>query len=303
MSGRRRKRVMDRPTGEGARGQSIVKDVQALKRGLRIAKRRGSLHQLPDEWPKLRRDPPNERQRGKLHPVAVMMAWLGHLKRHAPEAWRQASTAVRTGLRAEELRKVRWDWVEEAPAGSGVPKLLRVPAWAAKNRRERAIGLTPEVEAFLRTARAQDGLSDETPLLPGQHRKAFAAAAKAVGHSKSITLRDLRHCHATWAAQGTGDAAAAQAALGHTDLRTTQRYLSSTLARTASAAVAVGKQLDRGREMGAVGGVGSAEPNCHTRPSYQANSGAPRSVLPGRSASGEARGSSRTSLTSARGTP
>ena len=85
----------------------------------------------------------------------------------------------------------------------------------------------------------------DAPLFATNHRKAFDAARKTIGYRKTITLRDLRHCHATWAAQGTGDAAAAQAALGHTDLRTTQRYLSTTIQRTAAAAVAVEAQLGR----------------------------------------------------------
>ena len=147
---------------------------------------------------------------------------------------------------------MRWSWVEDAPEGAGVTKLMRVPAWATKNHRERMIGLTDEVVQDLWAAMREAELSDDEPLIPGLHRKVFVLSAKAVGYGKVITLRDLRHCHVTWSAQGTGDAAAAQAALGHTDLRTTQRYLSSTIARTASAAVAVGDALRASRG-----------PNCH----------------------------------------
>ena len=46
-----------------------------------------------------------------------------------------------------------------------------------------------------------------------------------------------------WAAQGTGDAAAAQAALGHSDLATTQRYRTATVDRGVGAATAVGAKL------------------------------------------------------------
>ena len=241
--------------GEGARGQSIAKETQALKRGLRIARRRGSLASMPEEWPVVRRDPPDQRQKGSLHPVGVIAAWLAQLADESDEAARQAEVAVRTGLRAEELRKLSFEWVEPAPEGSGVPAVLRIPAVAAKTRRERVIGLTAEALGCIDAARSAQGAWD-TPLFAGNHRKAFDAARKTIGYRKTITLRDLRHCHATWAAQGTGDAAAAQAALGHTDLRTTQRYLSSTIARTASAAVAVGTTLGgpRGRSRG---------PNCH----------------------------------------
>lgn len=36
---------------EKARGQSIRKEIQALKRGLTIARRRGSIKQIPADWP------------------------------------------------------------------------------------------------------------------------------------------------------------------------------------------------------------------------------------------------------------
>jgi len=227
---------------EGARGQTIVKEIQAVKRGLRIARRRGSLESLPEEWPKVRRDPPDDKQKGKLHPADVVGRWLHAVAELSEQAWRQAEIAVRTGLRAEELRALTWDWVEPAPESTGVPAVLRIPAKAAKTRRERVVGLTAEALVVLDQAQeAVDGW--DVPLLVGNYRKTFATAAKAIDYPRTITLRDLRHCHATWAAQGTGDAAAAQAALGHTDLRTTQRYLSTTITRTASAAVAVGAAL------------------------------------------------------------
>ncbi len=226
---------------EGVRGQSIRKELQALKRALAIAHRRGSLDALPTQWPKLRADPPRQWQRGKLHPPEVIQAWLARLAEQCPEAHRQAQVGLRTGLRAEELRALTWDWVESAPAGTGVPALLRVPAEAAKTRRERVLGLTPECLGWIEDAR--DTGSWDAPLFAIDHRKSFSSARKAIGYKKTITLRDLRHCHATWATQGTGDAAAAQAALGHSDLRTTQRYLTATVARTAGAAVAVADRL------------------------------------------------------------
>ena len=239
--------------GEGVRGQSIRKETQALKRGLKIARRRGSLPELPVEWPVVRSDPPRKWQRGKLHPPELILRWLAALEADHPEAHRQAQVALRTGLRAEELRALSWEWVEPAPEGAGVPALLRVPAEAAKTRRERIVGLPAACLGFLSAAHGAQEAWD-APLFAANHRKAFDAARKVVGYRKTITLRDLRHCHATWAAQGTGDAAAAQAALGHTDLRTTQRYLSTTISRTASAAVAVGDVVDADREPGPVTG-------------------------------------------------
>ena len=148
---------------------------------------------------------------------------------------------VLTGLRATEARRLTWRWVEAAPPGLGLPAVLRVPAEAAKGRRERVVGLVPAALELLEAARR--GRGDEEALMPGSHRRAFATAARRVGYSRTITLRDLRHCHATWAARGTGDAAAAQAALGHADLAVTQRYLTASLEGVAGAAVAVADLL------------------------------------------------------------
>lgn len=63
--------------------------------------------------------------------MPVIHGWLAQLELESPEAWRQAEVAVRTGLRAAELRALTWEWVESAPDGAGVPAMLRVPAEAA----------------------------------------------------------------------------------------------------------------------------------------------------------------------------
>ena len=229
---------------EGVKGQSIRKEIQALRRGLVIARQRGWLAEVPPDWPKISSDPPNPGQKGKLHPPAVLYQWLEALERdpRARGARLQAEVVLLTGLRAEESRRLTWAWVEDAPRDTGVPAVLRVPAAAAKNRKERLLGLTPRALELL--AEARQGNAWDSPLMAGNHLRTAKKAVRNIGYHQSITLRDLRHCHATWAAQGTGDAAAAQAALGHSDLTTTQRYLSATIKRTAAASLAVSDHLD-----------------------------------------------------------
>lgn len=227
---------------EGLRGQSIRKEVQALKRGFKIALRRGWLDQDLKEWPVVRNDPPKKASKGKLVRVPDLKRWLDALEDEpkVKDARLQAELVLRTGLRSMEVRRLCWSWVEPAPEGVEAAALLRVPAEAAKNRRERVLGLTAEALGILEKARQDKGW--DKPLLPGSHVHAYQSASRKIGH-RSITLRDLRHCHATWAAQGTGDAAAAQEALGHQDLRTTQRYLTATVDRVVGAATAVGAML------------------------------------------------------------
>ncbi len=234
---------------EGARGQSITREVAAVRRGLREARRQGLYRGPMPEWPKVRHDPKDKAQAGKLHPAERVMEWLAALgdEDQAGPAREQAELVLRTGLRAEEVRRLCLGWVEVAPPDAGVPALLRVPAEATKTRRERVVGLTEDALVVLDAASGRVGGHLDVPLFPSDHKRAFRNAASRIG-SPRITLRDLRHCHATWAAQGTGDAAAAQAALGHADLRTTQRYLTATVARVSSAAVAVGAMVAKAPE-------------------------------------------------------
>ena len=105
------------------------------------------------------------------------------------------------------------EWVEPAPQGVGVAAFIRIPAGAAKNRRERVVGLTrPALEIIQR--RINENPKTETVFSQENHKRAFWGAAKRIGYDKHITLRDLRHTFGTLAVQGTGDAAAGQAALG-----------------------------------------------------------------------------------------
>lgn len=226
---------------EGLRGQSILKEIQCLKRGLKIARRKRWIQELP-ELPQVRKDPANKAQAGKLHDPMVLARWLEalDLEGRADGAREQAELVLRTGLRADEVRRLQLGWIEIAPELDGVAALLHVPADKAKNRKERWIGLTPEALALIRRRAQETGA--QTPFA-GLHRRAFVTAGQRIGYPQVITLRDLRHTHSTLGTWKTGDAAGVQAALGHQDLTTTQRYQSSTLARTAAPAVAVGELI------------------------------------------------------------
>lgn len=233
---------------EGARGQSIRKETQALKRMVDDrCVREGWRAAALGRWPKIKSDPAHEGQAGKLHPPEVVARWLELLRSSSRERTRdaglQATLVVLTGLRATEARRVTWRWVEPAPAGSDAAAVLRCPAWATKGRRERVVGLPAEALAVLTLARA--GKADGEPLFPHDGKQARESACRKLGLDGHITLRDLRHCHATWGGQGTGDPAGLQGALGHRDLRTTQRYLSATTVRAAAVAVAVAEELHR----------------------------------------------------------
>ena len=234
----------------GRLGKTIRLELQALKRGLRIAARKKLIDVAPSDWPQIRSDPPGKR-RGKVHPIPVILRWLEALDQvpRSAGARAQAELVIRTGLRAHEVRALTWAWVEPGLVGvleeadPSIVATLRPPAEACKDREERVIGLTAETLTLLEAARRERGW--DAPLFPGVHLRAFTAARKLIGYAKTITLRDLRHMHGTLAAWLTKDARAAQAALGHSSLETTQLYLSSSLERTTAAAAAVGQALAR----------------------------------------------------------
>lgn len=220
-------------------GQTIRRELQCLKRGLTLAYRRGWVGAKPDtdDWPRLR-SAPKGRSAGKSHEPEVVRRWLAGLRQNARD---EALLVALTGLRSAEVKRICVAWVRPAPPGMGVPALLEVPAAGAKTRKPRVIGLpAPAVEILERRAVARD-----VPVLPqSDFKKHRAAVARRIGYSATITLRDLRHCHLTWGLEVTGDARATLEAAGHTDLRTTERYLHTTLTRTAGVAHAVAGVLD-----------------------------------------------------------
>ena len=236
---------------DGLRGQSIRKELQALKRGLRIARRKRVIGQLP-EIPTVRSDPPNRKQAGRAHDPTDLVAWLEELAAGPPQhegappmrstrqAYLQAVVVLHTGLRITEARRLKASWFVAAPEGHPVPGYLELPADAAKTRTDRRVGC-PQVVLDAVTELAAE-LPPGEPLCPGDHKKAWRGAAQRAGVER-ITARDLRTTFATLAAQGAGDPAAVQAALGHARLSTTQRYLRTTMERVAGSSVEVARAI------------------------------------------------------------
>jgi integrase len=225
---------------EGARGQTISRELQTLRRGLNLARKRGKVARVPADWPEVRADAPSEK-RGHLIPLDVLDNWLAALPLDARE---EADVVLLTGIRAEEVRRLEWSWVEPAPEGAPLTHVLRLPASGTKNRKERIVGL-PDAAFDILKRRAE--LAPTGPIFwEQQHVAARRGASKRIKWPRTITLRDLRHTHASLAAQATGDPEACRIALGHSDVATTQRYLSATVSRSAAAAAAVSTSLGRG---------------------------------------------------------
>jgi len=217
---------------EGALGQTIAREVSALKRACDEAHRRGWLLWTPERWPTVKRDPPGDKRTGKFHPPHILSMWMGFLPQDARDT---AEIACLTSLRDAELGRITSAWIEPTPTGSSVSALLRVPGRSAKGRKEKLIPLVPRVVDIL--SRRMGTIADGLPLFPGSHKRAFATARRKLGYIPTISLRDLRHTWATLAATIGVDAA--RSILGHANLATTSRYVHADLERGAQAALAI----------------------------------------------------------------
>jgi site-specific recombinase XerD len=69
------------------------------------------------------------------------------------------------------------------------------------------------------------GASPDKPLNDTALQKAYTQAKQKAGIRKSGGLHTLRHCFATHLLEAGADVRTLQVLLGHTDLRTTARYL------------------------------------------------------------------------------
>ena len=220
--------------GAGIRGQTITREVQALKRLLKIAKRRGMIRELPDEWPTVRSDPQDSQHTGKLWSPDAVAAVLAQLDQDARD---EVLFAALTGLRAAELKRVEPSWIRMTPGGMS-PAILEIPSLGAKTRTSRTVGIA---QTALEIVQRRIAVDPSSPVVFSQanHKKARRLASKRAGLPTTMTLRDLRHSFASWAVVASGDLVAVQRVLGHRDLRMTERYLSATVDRIQNTSRAV----------------------------------------------------------------
>lgn len=234
---------------EGIRGQTIVREFQAIKRALLIARRKRWLAELPDPWPSVRRDDKDKKRAGKLRPPELLARFIQCLNEDARD---EVEVALLTGLRIAELKRIEPDWVEPFKKGA----ILRIPPWGSKTRNERVVGLPKTAFAIMKRRIKAMGKDEEKVFSQSDFKRHRAEVSQLVQGSKAdgdpygtgsapnITMRDLRHTYATLALQGSNDPVATMRALGHKDLRTTEMYLSSSVERIAMLGDTVAGILD-----------------------------------------------------------
>lgn len=211
-------------------GETIARELQTLGRGIEEAKAHGRYVRPLAKWPSVARES-SGRGRGRFIPPEILRAWMKEL---SGDALDEARIVILTGLRDGEVNRLEWGWVERAPKGSPTPYVIVCAAGDTKDRDRRTVGL-PRVgmKILRRLAARRTGR-----LFPHEHKTARRLAAERIGWSFTPSLRDLRHTHSTLAGE-KGDIRGLQAALGHGDLETTERYLSATVSRAAAPAANV----------------------------------------------------------------
>lgn len=238
----RRRSGRKNPDGEWiekpVRGQTIVREFGLIKRALTWAQVKGHDIRPPNPWPKVKRDPPDSKRSGKYREPLLVREFLALLDQEARD---EVAVVAMTGLRWAEIKRLRFDWIEPSPRDWASPALVRLPADGTKTRTARVVGLSSPALAIVE--RRKSKATGPLVFTSQDHRKQRETAARALGLDSNITLRDLRHTFASLALRETGDPTAVMRAMGHTDLRMTEHYLSSPLERTTSIGSAVSSLL------------------------------------------------------------
>ncbi len=141
--------------------------------------------------------------------------------------------ALKTGLRVAELAGIDWGHFYQDPAG-------RIGLTVAgKGDKVRTVKITPDVWAVIEVYRQSSGkpieldAEDQDPLFLNRYDKRLSTVslwqmikdgARAAGIKKNISPHWLRHTHGTLAILGGATLSQVRNALGHSDIRTTQRY-------------------------------------------------------------------------------
>lgn len=212
---------------DGLKGQTIRREVQALVRGLRLAKRDGLITTLPfdpDDLTVIKSDPPNKQQQGKLWSINDINKILEHLSGQATRAGirEKCELVMLTGLRFKELCRLEKSWVDG--------RLLKIPADGSKTKKPRMIPLCKE---------AVEIINAWAPWPGDKPNKALTLASRRAGFKMALTLRDCRKFYLSHIAALSGDPVVAQHLGGHTNIATTGLYLAIDNKRAEKASKAI----------------------------------------------------------------
>ena len=135
-------------------------------------------------------------------------------------------TALYTGLRLNELRKLTWQMVDLEGGW------IRLPAAATKAKKSQSVPLHPALLEMLREHKAQTDGRDEVFRIPLHLERHFRRDLKRAGikaEDGAVSFHSLRHTFATLLARNGVSAKVGQELLRHADVRLTlQTYTHCT---------------------------------------------------------------------------
>ncbi len=137
-------------------------------------------------------------------------------------------TAASTGARLGELQQLRWDCVHE----DATPPTIELRPETTKNGNGRAKAIPIELVDALRDARPSATSMMVFPTRPSHHtidRDLERAGIPKRTEEGVASFHSLRHTYTTWGAAESKDVRVAQRLADHSDIKTTQRYLHTSL--------------------------------------------------------------------------
>lgn len=214
---------------------SVHRELALLRRVLSVALRAGWIIENPFDRGESLISPADERQRERIltreEEARLLAACNGHPARQHLRSI--LICALDTGMRQGEIFKLRWRDVDfEA-------RTITVQGMNTKTLRSRTVAMTARLEREMRGLRECAPGDPELSVfgVTDNVKRSFGAARRTAG-LPDLRFHDLRHTAATRLVQGNMPLAEAGRILGHTQPRTTYRYVNAN-ADTAQRAAAI----------------------------------------------------------------
>jgi len=221
-----KRRVMKKRGGKTIKIATVNRELEVLRHALRLAQ----------EWKIINRVPKISRQPGEVGRERVLshaeeQAYLAVAKQPLRDV---ATGLVDGGFRPEELSRARWEYIHFQPAGKALYGYIHNP-YGKNKYAKRNIPMTARVRALLEMRFEEQGKPSEGWVFPAETKSGHvdrlkSQHAKALKDSgvKHFVIYSLRHTMLTRLGEAGADAFAIQKIAGHSDIRTSARYVHPT---------------------------------------------------------------------------